>query len=98
MTSSGGYLALGFTENATTFVGELLAVKTDSAGLVGTCSQVHPATPLDTLDPGLESVAPALSVDTSVAARADAPSTTRPTSVVKTAGGRAAGKYRRAGK
>jgi hypothetical protein len=86
VTSSSGYLALGFTENSTDFVGELLAVKTDSAGLVGSCSQVHPATPLDTLDPGLATIAPALPVDTSVAARADAPSTTRPTSVSSTAG------------
>jgi hypothetical protein len=81
LTSSGGYLALGFTESPTDFVGELLAVKTDSDGLVGTCPQVHPATPLNTLDPGLATIAPALPIQAPTAAQADSPSTTQPTSV-----------------
>ena len=86
LTAGGGSLALGFTENPTDFTGELLAVKTDGAGEVGACSQVHPATPLMTIDPGLATVAPALPVQATIAVRADSPSTTRPTSVSSTPG------------
>lgn len=86
LASSGGHLALGFTEDPTDFIGELFAVKTDSAGLVDACSQVHPATPLITIDPGLATIAPALPVQTATAAQGDSPSTTQPTSVSSTDG------------
>jgi hypothetical protein len=86
LTTSGGYLALGFTENPTDLAGELLAVKTDSAGLVGACSQVRPATPLNTLDPGLATIALGLPVQAPIAAQDNSPSTTQPTSVSSTPG------------
>ena len=60
--TNAGPLALGFTENPTNLKGEFFAVQTDSAGLVGSCSQVRPAEPLDTIDPGLASISPALLV------------------------------------
>ena len=41
LTSDGGYLSLGFTENPVDGKVELFAVRTDSTGLVGTCSQIH---------------------------------------------------------
>jgi hypothetical protein len=47
---------LGFTENPLDGLGELFAVKTDSAGLVGTCSEVRPATALNAIDPVLATV------------------------------------------
>jgi hypothetical protein len=86
LTSSGGYLALGITTNPTDFESELFAVKTDSAGLVGTCSQVHPATPLNAVDPGLATIAPALPVQTTIAAQGNSPSRTQPTSISSTPG------------
>jgi len=86
LTSGGGYLALGFTEDPTDFSGELFAVKTDSAGLVGSCSQVHPATPLSEIDPRLATIAPALPVQTPTAAQGDSPSTTQPASISSTPG------------
>jgi hypothetical protein len=85
-TSGGGFLALGFTENPNDFAGELLAVKTDSAGLVGACGQVHPGTPLDALDPGLATIAPALPVQTTRPAEGDLPTRTLPTSISSTGG------------
>jgi hypothetical protein len=84
--TGGGYGAVGFTENYTDLKGELFAVKTDGAGLVGACSQVHPATPLDEVDPGLATIAPALPVQATVAPQASSPATTRTTSISGTAG------------
>jgi hypothetical protein len=86
LTSSGGYLALGFTSNPTDLREELFAVKTDSAGLVGACSQVRPATPLDPIDPGLATIAPALPVQTATAAQGNSPAKTQPTSISSTPG------------
>jgi hypothetical protein len=86
LTSGGDSLALGFTENPTDFTGELFAVKADSAGMVGACSQVAAATPLFTVDPGLATTAAALPVQTGTAAHGSSPSTTRPTAVSSTPG------------
>jgi hypothetical protein len=86
VAGNGGFLALGFTTHPTEYSGELLAVKTDGDGLVGACSQVHPATPLNTVDPGLATIAPALPVQRTTAAQADSPSTTQPTSIGSTEG------------
>jgi hypothetical protein len=86
VAGNGGFLALGLTTNPTEYSGELLAVKTDGNGLVGSCSQVQPATPLNAVDPGLTTIAPGFPVHTATAVQADAPSTTRPTSVGFTAG------------
>jgi len=86
LTSAGGHLALGITTNPTDFKSELFAVKTDGAGLVGTCSQVHPATPLEAIDPELDTIAPALPVQTTIAAQGNSPSRTQPTSISSTPG------------
>jgi hypothetical protein len=86
LTSSGGYVALGFTQNPTDLAGELFAVNTDSAGLVGACSQVHSATPLNAIDPGLATIALALPVQTTIAAQGNSPSRTQPTSISSTPG------------
>lgn len=80
--ASNGYLALGFTQNRTDFKGELFSVRTDTAGQVGTCSQIHPATPLDVIDPGLTPIDPGLPVGRTTATQEGAlPSTTEATSV-----------------
>jgi hypothetical protein len=88
VTSDGGNLAVGFTENeAAGYTGELFAVRTDSAGLAGACSVVHQATPLDAIDPGLVAVAPALPVRATLPAQADLPGRTQPTSISTRGGG-----------
>ncbi len=63
VTSDGGHLAVGFTENPSDFAGELFAVRTDSAGLVGGCNQTHPATPVTVVDPGLATINPGFRPD-----------------------------------
>jgi hypothetical protein len=84
--TNAGVLALGFTENPSNLKGELFAVQTDGAGLVGACGQVHAAESLDAIDPGLASIAPTLPVQTAIAAQGNSPSTTRPTSISNTSG------------
>jgi hypothetical protein len=86
LASNGGYLALGFTSHPTDLTGELLAVKTDSAGNVGACSQVQPATPLNPLDPGLATIAPGLAVQARSPAQGHLPTQTQPTSIGGTSG------------
>jgi hypothetical protein len=81
LTQDGGPLALGFTENESNGKGELYGVKTDSAGLVGVCSQVHDATPLNAINPELTSFAPSLPLDTTIGPRSPSPSSTLATSV-----------------
>jgi hypothetical protein len=80
LASSGGHIALGFTEDPTDFIGELFAVKTDATGLVGSCNAVHPATELFTVDPGLAAIRSALPVNSTTVVQADAPATTQSTS------------------
>jgi len=84
--TAGGFSALGFTENPTDGLGELFGVKTDGAGLVGSCSQVHPATPLSAVDPGLADIDMSLPVQTTIAAQAASPAGTRATAIGATAG------------
>jgi hypothetical protein len=84
LRSDGGILALGFTgtTSSTDLVGELLAVRTDGAGNVGACSEIHPAEPLDALDPGLATIAPGLPVQATTAVQGDVPaSRTQPNSI-----------------
>ena len=73
LTSDGGHLAVGFTENPSDFAGELFAVRTDSAGLVGGCSQIHPATPVTVVDPGLATIDLGFPVQTTAPEQADLP-------------------------
>ena len=90
LTRDGGHLALGFTGNPFNpydLKGELFLVRTDSAGLVGACGQIHPATPLTVVDPGLAGFDTSFPVRTTIAAQADLPGTTQPTSVRTSGGG-----------
>ena len=86
LANAGGYFGLGWTENPSSGLGELFGVKTDSAGLVGTCSEVRPATPLSAIDPMLATVRLGLPVQTSIGEQGDSPSTTRSTSITSTPG------------
>lgn len=85
--SDGGYLALGYAVNHLDLKGELFAVRTDSAGLIGACNNVHPATPLDAIDPGLTAVATAFPVQTTSPRHGDLPAQTQPTAIGTTGGG-----------
>ena len=77
----GGFLATGPTLNSSTQKHQLYAVRTDSSGLAGTCSDVHPATPLQAISPQLAAVAPALPFGTATTQAASSPITTLPTSI-----------------
>jgi len=77
LTAGGGQIAVGFTHDGVS--GQLFVVKTDSAGLVGTCAQVQPASDLNPVDPALTTIAPGLPVQTTLPAQGTAPATTRPT-------------------
>jgi hypothetical protein len=81
VTSDGGHLAVGFTENPVDFKGELFAVRTDSAGLVGVCGQIAPANPITVVDPGFATIDPGFPVQTAATEQADLPARTRPTSI-----------------
>jgi hypothetical protein len=88
-TRDGGILALGFTgsTNPRDLVGELLAVRTDSDGQVGACNAIKPASLLNVLDPGLDTITPALPVQATTAIQGDvAASRTQPNSVGGTGG------------
>jgi len=87
LMSDGGYLALGFAENPVDLKGELLAVRTDSAGLVGGCNQIRPATPLEAIDPGLTPFAASFPVQTTIAPQGDLPAKVQPTSIASSGGG-----------
>jgi hypothetical protein len=83
-TNDGGFLALGFTEkNDITFIGQLYAVKTDSAGLIGGCDQQYDATPLHAIDPEVTVLAPSLPVLTTVTPGSNVSIRARTTSVLK---------------
>ena len=81
VTPNGGTLSLGWTENYSTLKGELFAVKADSAGLAGTCSDEHAATPLTVIDPLLTSFSPALPVLSAITPGSVSPSGTSATSI-----------------
>jgi hypothetical protein len=83
-TNDGGFMSLGFTEkNDITFLGELYAVKTDSAGLVAGCGQLHSATPLHAVGPAMTILSPSLPVLTTVTPGSNVSIRARTTSVLK---------------
>ena len=83
-TNDGGFMALGFTEkNDPTGIGELYAVKTDSAGLVGMCDQQQDATPFHSVDPAMAILSPSLPVLTTVTPGSAVSIRARTTSVLK---------------
>jgi hypothetical protein len=80
----GGPLALGSTENYSNGLDELLGVRTDASGTVGTCSQIHPG-PLSATGPGLTTVAPRLTIGTNVASSSASAAQTQTTTAPATA-------------
>jgi hypothetical protein len=67
---ASGFVNAGLTENYAAQRDELYIASTDSSGLVGTCPDVQPATPLQAINPGLvaaPSALPVLEVGTSAA-------------------------------
>jgi hypothetical protein len=81
LAPDGGFTAAGPTENYSAQKNELYAVKTDSSGLAGTCGDVHPAAPLQAINPGLSAVAPSLPVQTATTQAASSPIATAATSI-----------------
>jgi hypothetical protein len=67
--------------NYSTQKDQLYAVQTDSSGLAGTCSDVHPATPLQAIDPQLAAVAPSLPLGTATTQAVSSPIATMATSI-----------------
>jgi len=71
---AGGSLAVGPTLDYPTQKDLLFAVRTDSTGLAGpSCSDIHPATPLQAINPGLAAVAPSLPLGTATTQAASSP-------------------------
>jgi hypothetical protein len=69
-------VAIGSTENYSNGRNELLGVQTDADGTVGTCSQIHPASTLSATNSELASIAPRLTIATSVASHSPSPAQT----------------------
>ena len=83
-TNDGGFMALGFTEkNDPTSIGQLYAVKTDSAGLLANCDQLHTATPLHSVDPAMTILSPSFPVLTTFTPGRNVSIRPRTTSVLK---------------
>jgi hypothetical protein len=80
LAPGGGFLATGPTLDDSTQRDELYAVRTDGSGLAGTCSVVHPATPLQAINPQLTAAAPALPLSTVTTQAASSPIGALPTS------------------
>jgi len=81
LAPSGGLLAAGPTLNYSTQKNELYAVHTDASGLAGTCSDIHPATSLQAIDPQLAAVAPGLPLGTAATQAANSPIIATATSI-----------------
>jgi hypothetical protein len=81
LTTGGGALGLGWTEDPATLKGDLFGVSTDNAGLVASCADVHAPTPISAINPGLSPVAPALPVQTTLAPIGQGSTTQLPTSI-----------------
>ncbi len=85
LTSAGGLVAVGYTENYANGLGLLFVVKTDSGGLCGaTCGDVYTASSLTAVNPGLTVSSPSLPISTTVTAYVSSPSTDQTTSVTVT--------------
>jgi hypothetical protein len=79
--TAAGPLAVGFTENLSNGLGELLGAQVDANGAADACSQIHPETTLFTTDPALTELAPALGVSAPLVSVSPSPA-----QVVATAG------------
>ncbi len=81
LAQDGGFLAVGSTENYANGLNELYVVKTDNAGLVKGCSEVHNATPITLVNPSLATVIPYFPVDTTITPDVPSPGKTLSTSI-----------------
>ncbi len=81
MTSAGGFVAVGPTEDYGTGNDELYAVQTDSSGNAGTCGDEYPGTPLQAISPELTAVAPSLPVQTATTSAVSSPIAATATSI-----------------
>jgi len=81
LASDGGFVAAGWTEDYSAGLGLLYVVKTDSSGLCGTCSEVHPANPLSVVNPELTVSSLSLPVSTKATPGASSPSKTGTTAI-----------------
>ena len=81
LAPGGGSVAVGPTLNYTAQKDELFAVKTDGSGLAGSCPDIHPATPLQAIDPQVTAVAPALPVQAATTPAVRSPIGTTPTTI-----------------
>jgi hypothetical protein len=79
-----GPLAVGPTENYSNGRDELLAIQTDGNGAVGSCSQVHPGSPLTAIDPGLVELTPSIGATTTAVSQSPSPAQTLATSTTAT--------------
>jgi hypothetical protein len=79
-----GPAAIGWTENLSNGLGELLGVQTDATGAAATCSQLHPASLLSTTDPGLIQLTPGLGILTGTNSQSAAPVQTLTTAAAET--------------
>ena len=78
----GGFLAIGPTLDYPAQKDLLFAARTDSSGLAGTsCPDVHSATPLQAINPGLAAVVPSLPLGTATTPDASSPIGTVATSI-----------------
>jgi len=81
-----GYLAAGATETASTGLGELFAVQTDTNGAVGACKQIHRTSTLAPTNPSLFAVTPDLPVGAPAVTVADSPAQAQATSTTASPG------------
>jgi hypothetical protein len=78
-----GPATIGWTENLSNGLGDLLGAQTDATGAVGSCSQVHPTSLLAATDPGLAQLAPGLGSTTGTPSQSAAPVQTLTTSTAE---------------
>jgi hypothetical protein len=81
MTSTGGFVADGPTENYTLQKEELYVVQTDSSGNAGSCGDEHTATPLQAIAPQLTATRPSLPSQATSTPAVTAPIAATPTSI-----------------
>ena len=81
MTSAGGFVAVGPTEDYSTGNDELYVAQTDSSGNAGTCADEHAGTPLQAISPQLTAVAPSLPVQTATTSATSSPIAATATSI-----------------
>ncbi|HET9898306.1 MAG TPA: hypothetical protein VFQ44_25540 [Streptosporangiaceae bacterium] len=82
LTPGGGSLAAGLTESLNSPDDKLFAASTDGSGLVGSsCGDIHAATPLQAVDPGLTEQTTVLAVQPVTTSPVNSALTVTPTSV-----------------